>query len=462
MRSRTSFILVSAAAVFLSATFAAREANACGGCFNVSQSKSPTQVTSHRMALSLSTQQTTLWDQIEYVGEPEEFAWVLPIKGQVTIGLSSDLLFSQLEALTAVRVISPTVYCQSPSSGSGGGWDPCNSGSTKASATSGGGGFSTEEEEGGPVEVLAQEVVGPYETVQLSSDDPLALRAWLDSHGYEIPADIEPVIDAYVGEDFDFLALRLVPGAAVDSMRPIRITSPGASAALPLRMVAAGTGASTAISLFVVGEGRYQPANMNWGRINPADVIWDFDAKRSNYSELREAFFASYSTGAWLKEAAFPIGPWAVDPVIETAQTNPAASGYGTATGKGAEAEALEDVGALFAGMDKASISLTRLNAELTREGLAADLTLAGSTMQVETNVEAASYIGDPCANPFNAACGDSDGAGAGNGNGLDEGDGTFGRDGCRCESATTAAGTPASALLLSLALAARLRRRRR
>ena len=69
----------------------ARDAHACGGCF-VQQTEN-TQVTGHRMILSVSKEQTTLWDQIEYSGEPESFGWVLPTKGIVTIDLSSDALF---------------------------------------------------------------------------------------------------------------------------------------------------------------------------------------------------------------------------------------------------------------------------------------------------------------------------------------------------------------------------------
>src|SRR5262245_52998088 len=64
----------------LAATFAP-DAAACGGCF-VPPLES-TLVTGHRMILSISQQETTLWDQIEYTGEPTSFAWVLPIKGIV-------------------------------------------------------------------------------------------------------------------------------------------------------------------------------------------------------------------------------------------------------------------------------------------------------------------------------------------------------------------------------------------
>src|SRR5262245_53565191 len=76
-------------------------ASACGGCFHGMDMRS-TQVTGHRMIFSVSPMSTTLWDQITYVGAPEEFAWVLPTKGLVDVGLSADGMFVGLEAFTAI------------------------------------------------------------------------------------------------------------------------------------------------------------------------------------------------------------------------------------------------------------------------------------------------------------------------------------------------------------------------
>src|SRR5262245_18688217 len=84
--------LAFAAPLALLAFADARDAQACGGCF-VPQEEA-TQVTGHRMVLSVSPTETTLWDQIEYSGNPTEFAWVLPTKGLVDIGLSSDVMFA--------------------------------------------------------------------------------------------------------------------------------------------------------------------------------------------------------------------------------------------------------------------------------------------------------------------------------------------------------------------------------
>ncbi|MEO7110752.1 MAG: DUF2330 domain-containing protein, partial [Polyangiaceae bacterium] len=287
-----------------------READACGGCF-VQQSES-TEVSGHRMVLSISQQQTTLWDQITYSGNPAEFAWVLPIRGQVDVGLSSDTMFQALDDTTRVTVNSPSLNC---------GFQSCN-------GTSAGTGASFGDGAGGSgVSIISEKVVGPYETVQLKSSDPQALNTWLTSHGYSIPADVTPIIDAYVTEGFDFLALRLVPGQDVTAMRPVRVTMPGASASLPLRMVAAGTGAVTPITLWILGEGRYAPANMPSFEIDSKNLVWDWDTQSSNYSKLREAGFTASNGKGWLVEAGSPEGSYIFQNLVDNAINDPQGSG---------------------------------------------------------------------------------------------------------------------------------------
>src|SRR5260221_6498119 len=101
---KLTFPLLAAVAA-LSALALPQRADACGGCFTPpSQS---TQVSGHRMILSVSPQMTTLWDQIQYAGNPTDFASILPVHRTVTIGLSSDALFDVLDELTDARVIIP-------------------------------------------------------------------------------------------------------------------------------------------------------------------------------------------------------------------------------------------------------------------------------------------------------------------------------------------------------------------
>jgi MYXO-CTERM domain-containing protein len=361
----------------------ASDASACGGCFHeppIQQSEN-TQVTGHKMILSVSKTQTTLWDQVEYMGSPSSFAWVLPIKGIVDVGLSSDALFQALEASTQVNISSPVIPCAGP---------PICGGSTGTGSAAaggfdnGGGGGSSGPP---PVTITAQSVVGPYETVQLHSSDPAALTTWLTDHNFIIPAEIKPIIDAYVGEGFDFLALKLVPGKAITAMRPVRVTMPGGSPVLPLRMVAAGTGVTTPVSLFVMGEGRYEAANMPDFTIDSDQLTWDWDSMSSNYAVLKKTTFDASQGKAWLTEAGEPFSPYYLqDSINQLVTYDPLHSGYADEMGNGAPDAAQADLTTLLGSLDPASVWITRLHGELSRQALLSDLTLGASANQVPVN----------------------------------------------------------------------------
>jgi MYXO-CTERM domain-containing protein len=390
----------------------ARDAAACGGCFVPPEES--TQVTGHRMLLSVSPTETTLWDQISYSGNPSSFAWILPTKGIVEVGLSSDALFAFVEQATSVTIAPPPLNCPGPPDGCQfpGGVDD----GFGASAGAGGGSAS------GGVTVVAQATVGPYETVQLKSDDPTALKSWLAMHNFSVPADVQPIIDAYVADHFDFLALKLVPGQGLDSMRPVRVTSPGASPTLPLRMVAAGTGALTPITLWVLGEGRYETANFDNFTIEPSSVVWNWDTQSSSYTTLKQAGFAKNAGLGWLTEAARPTSSFELtDNLIQVAQNNAGQSGYGDSMGMGAVEEATADADKLLGNIAPSSLWITRLHAELPRAALGKDLEVGASMTQtpVANFIQTAVGIGTPPACPI-YDCGVDNGSGSGFfGNGI-------------------------------------------
>jgi Uncharacterized protein conserved in bacteria (DUF2330) len=370
----------------LAPAFVTTDAHACGGCI-VSQTET-TQVTGHRMILSVSKDQTTLWDQITYSGDPKSFAWVLPIKGTVDVGLSSDAMFTALEQATAVSVNSPTINCLPPDCVGG----PPNAGGGDSTGTGGEGGSG--------VIVVAEEVVGPYATVQLSSQDPNALKNWLIDNGYNLPADISPIVDSYVAEGFNFLALKLVPGLGINSMRPVRITSMGASPTLPLRMVAAGTGQTTPITLFLMGEGRYEPSNFPTFTIDASKLVWDWDTSSSNYAKVRQAEYDASQGKAWQIEAGEPFSRyWFEDSLRWSAEFDPANSGYGLdPMGPSALDECNADLQALFSTIPDVNLWVTRMTAELSRAALGTDLGLQAAADQstVSRWLQVENAIGTP------------------------------------------------------------------
>jgi hypothetical protein len=289
-----------------------KPAAACGGCFHEISSSADTVVTGHRMAFALSEHRTVLWDQIQFSGSPSEFGWVLPVKPGAYIEASTDAWFESLETVTKVQVASPQVTCPPPA-GSGTG-DGCSCGFDKVADAasgstnfSGGGGFLSPP----PVTVVHQGTVGAFETVTLRSTDGSKLRQWLGDHGYAVPTEIEPVIDTYVSEGADFIALRLIPGKGVNEMTPVRVVTPSGDPILPLRMVAAGTGMFVDIVLYVIGEGRFGLKDLTESTVKLGTLTFDFNKNDSNYAKLRTDALNENNGFSYITAFARPDMFWA-------------------------------------------------------------------------------------------------------------------------------------------------------
>jgi Uncharacterized protein conserved in bacteria (DUF2330) len=282
------------------------EAEACGGCFH--QEEQATEqisvVTAHTMALSISSEQTVLWDRVQYSGSPEEFAWVLPVRPGAYLEVATDAWFEALEAATGAQIVPPRLACDNqPGFGCGPSTIALVAPATfacSAEEVGSDGGGEGEVVEAEPVTVVHQGSVGPYETVTLSTEEPDALPNWLIDNGYAVGEDIFPILEDYAADGFDFIALRLAPDQGVQHMKPVRVVQSGAVATLPLRMVAAGTGAQVGLTLYVIAEGRWQTSNFPPSVIPTSQLSWDFDQARSNYSQLRQNQLGIQGGRSWL------------------------------------------------------------------------------------------------------------------------------------------------------------------
>jgi len=455
-----------AAAVVLGAT--APEAHACGGCFHA-PSQNGDVITDERMIYRITGQQTTLYDEIEYSGSPSSFAWVLPIHGQVSVGLSSDVVFAALDAATQTTLQAPNPpTCPSSSC-----YCPGADDSADAGTSSDGGGFL------GPVTVISQQTVGPYETVQLQSSNPTALSDWLSANGYAIPADVQPVLTAYVQEGFDFLALKLVPGAGVAAMRPVRVTSSGAGLSLPLRMIAVGTGATVGLTLWIVGDGRYEPQNFPSFEVSGSELTWDWNTNTSNYTTVRASKEAALKNAAWQIESALTVAPYQVESPVLADQASqdylpiPAATGatdggddggVDAASGETADQVRQDDLATLFPGGDQSDVWVTRIRADMARAALGSDLVLQASADQSQMSnfYQVQNQVNAPVCPPVQACqpCDSGDG-GVGGLGGLFASGGRPSGSGCSTTS-SDGGGIDAELILGGLAAVAIFGKRRR
>ena len=338
-----------------------RDAAACGGCFHPTAEHGSSVITDHRMVLKVSPTETILWDQVRYSGDPSEFAWVLPVHAGARVELSRDAWIAALDAATQSSVRGPEISCASAGGGAvvGGpsGGRPAGSSSSRTTVASGGGGCGSSDSSGftngdeapngeshyggvdgsasgasngstqfagnEDVQVVSQDVIGPYEAVTIHSSDGKGIGGWLTDNGFAIPPAIQPVVDAYTKASFDFIALKLRPDAGVRAMRPVRIVTPGADATLPLRMVAAGVGSHVGLTLWVVSEGRYHTQNFPDAKLDWSELAWNGAEDRSNLRELTAAALAANGGRGWLTEAAIQTGAAAsasgANPALEDA-----------------------------------------------------------------------------------------------------------------------------------------------
>jgi hypothetical protein len=379
-----------------------RPASACGGCFHP-PTQTASDITDERMLLTVSPMQTTLYDQIQYSGTPSSFAWVLPIHGTVTVGLSADVLFDAVDTVTATQIQAPPLNCPTPSDCQGqlggGAFGPPSASAGADAGIAGPGG----------VTVIKSENVGPYETVQLATTDPMALNTWLAQNGYLIPATVQPTLDAYVKEGFNFLAMKLQPGQNVQAMRPVRVTMAGASLSLPLRMAAIGTGATVGISIWVVADGRYEPQNFPFFHIEDSELVWDWSTNSSNYTTLRQQHEQTLGGKGWELESSISLDQATVTNVILSggvyyggpggfggpgAPPSDASQDYLPVTNpdgtvaQTADQVRTEDVQTLFAGLAGPSVRLTRIRSDISHAAMTTDFVVQASPDQSEvTNI---------------------------------------------------------------------------
>lgn len=280
--------LVTALSVFSLASSlpAERRAEACGGCFG----QTITTVESHRMAVLLSPEQSVLWDQIAYSGDPRDFVWVLPVPGpEVTIELADTSFFDELDGQTA-PVVQPR---PAPPVDDGACFGCCAGGGDLA------GGDGDED-----VIVYTEGAVGPYETAVVGGAEGAALRDWLVARGYPVQESAVPIIDKYAAEGSAFIALRLAPASGVQSMQPVRVSYDGFLARFPLEMVKIGASGQLGLTLWVIAEQRYEPANYPTAAIDPTELVYDWNTITSNYEDVFRATIVDAGGRAWVVEHA--------------------------------------------------------------------------------------------------------------------------------------------------------------
>lgn len=266
---------------------------ACGGTFcDAGPTVMPVDQTGENVMFVVADGQVEAHIQIQYTGDPERFAWIVPVMAEPTVEVGSDLLFTELQNST---VPTFTVNTRTEDCGlSGGGGSSGNSGG------GGGGCGATPREE--PLAgfgddapsldddldedptVRQRELAGSYEYVVLEGGSLNGIVRWLDENGFAQDEDAPPILQEYIDEGFLFVAFKLRSGHNVDQIHPIVLRYPGTEACVPMRLTRIAARDDMGVRAFFLGEDRVVPTNFRHVQLNPLKFNWT--SAGSNYEEV--------------------------------------------------------------------------------------------------------------------------------------------------------------------------------
>ncbi len=228
--------------------------------------------------------------QIQYTGDPERFAWIVPVMAEPTVEVGSDLLFTELQEATVptFTVSTRTENCGAPGGiggGGGGGGGGCG-GAPRDEPLAGFGDDDSHADDGldDPPTVHQRELAGSYEYVVLEGGSVNGIVTWLDENGFAQDDDAPPILQDYIDDGFLFVAFKLRSGHGVDQIHPIVLRYPGDEACVPLRLTRIAARDDMGVRTFFLGRDRVTPTNFRHVQLNP--LKFDWDAPGTDYEEV--------------------------------------------------------------------------------------------------------------------------------------------------------------------------------
>lgn len=251
---------------------------------------------------------------IRYAGDPAKFAWIVPVPEVPELGVSPVSTFALLDQLTAPQIsIETEDICprsqwscryHAPLSCSGddndyGGIGLADAGASSSDAVPGGG--------EPPVTVISQQVVGDYDTVTFRASEASAAVQWLRDNGFIVNQTTSIYMESYVAANMVFVAAKLVPGAGVSAIKPLKLRYRADHPTVPLILTAVAAEPNLTVNAFIYSQTPYRPLGHPVVSIDPDRLATD-RLGRSNYPMvLARAIDEAGGDGFAIEYRGFPV-----------------------------------------------------------------------------------------------------------------------------------------------------------
>ncbi len=279
--------LLALAPVALASLVAAtpRLASACGGTFcdgGGGPQVMPVDQTGETILFVMDEGWVEAHVQIEYEGDPAQFAWIVPIMAVPEVSVGSQRLFDRVLAATVPTFTLDTRFegdCDDDRPRLG-----CGAMALDSAAGDGISDSDGFEEDPNAPNVLTQDVVGAFEYAVLEGGTVEGVGEWLDENGYARDDDAPKILQAYLDEGFLFVAFKLRPGAGIDQIHPVVLRYQGTEPCIPLRLTRVAAVEDMKVRAFFLGDARVVSTNYRHVELNPLRIDWLNVG--ANYDEL--------------------------------------------------------------------------------------------------------------------------------------------------------------------------------
>ena len=243
---------------------------ACGGFFCSAPAgptpPQPVDQTAERIVFEVHGDETiTAHVQISYAGPADEFAWIVPVPGTPDISETDAAMFQDIDAPTALQVLLPAPETCPIANGGGrrgsscGGCGGSDNALTATIERAGGA-----EEPGPVVTVHAEGSTDNYEYVVISAALASDLTEWLQTRGYNVSDNMVPVMQPYVDDGMNYLAVRLLDGRTANDVAPLAMRYEGAEPMIPIQLTAVAAQPLMGIQVWIFADAPFLPENYAW------------------------------------------------------------------------------------------------------------------------------------------------------------------------------------------------------
>lgn len=245
---------------------------ACGGFFC---RLVPIDQAAEQIVFRQDGNQITAMVQIQFVGESQDFSWVVPVPSTPEFDIGSNTAFTDLELATRPQFNLEFNGTQ------------CEIRESTADSSGSVDDLDTGGQDGG-VTVESVQDVGGYMVTIISGDNAESINQWLIDNNYDLTDRGEELLAPYVEDQMKFVAVKLQQNRGVGSIQPLIMKYQSDKPVVPIRLTAVAAQDDMGVLVWLLGNARAVPENYLHVTPNYTRLDWFNDTQNAyaTYQDL--------------------------------------------------------------------------------------------------------------------------------------------------------------------------------